>query len=74
MILFGQMKLYNEILISKIFPYLKCLPFHLPVVLDGPLDSNFKPFNQPGQQGKALCFRPDIMEMDEERTFPEFKR
>ena len=45
-----------------------------PVVLDGPLDSNFKPFNQPGQQGKALCFRPDIMEMDEERTFPEFKR
>ena len=42
--------------------------------MDGPLDNNFKPFNQPGQQGKALCFRPDIMEMDEERTFPEFKR
>eukprot|EP00116_Pleurobrachia_bachei_P000905 sb/3461167/ len=45
-----------------------------PVVLKGPLDGNFKPFNQPGQQGKALCFRPDIMETDEERTFPEFKR
>ena len=46
----------------------------LTVVLKGPLDGNFKPFNQPGQQGKALCFRPDIMETDEERTFPEFKR
>ena len=44
-----------------------------PVVSDGPLDSYFKPFNQPGQQGKALCFRPDIMEMDEECNFPEFK-
>ncbi|XP_073422202.1 lysine-specific histone demethylase 2 isoform X2 [Dendrobates tinctorius] len=34
----------------------------------------FQPFYQPNECGKALCVRPDVMELDELYEFPEFSR
>ncbi|XP_051948616.1 lysine-specific histone demethylase 2 [Xyrauchen texanus] len=34
----------------------------------------FQPFYQPSECGKALCVRPDMMELDELYEFPEFSR
>uniref|UniRef100_A0A8D0AKV4 Lysine demethylase 1B n=1 Tax=Sander lucioperca TaxID=283035 RepID=A0A8D0AKV4_SANLU len=34
----------------------------------------FQPFYQPNECGKALCVRPDMMELDELYEFPEFSR
>ncbi|XP_030644941.1 lysine-specific histone demethylase 1B [Chanos chanos] len=38
------------------------------------LCSYFQPFYQPNECGKALCVRPDMMELDELYEFPEFSR
>uniref|UniRef100_W5MFG8 [histone-H3]-N(6),N(6)-dimethyl-L-lysine(4) FAD-dependent demethylase n=3 Tax=Lepisosteus oculatus TaxID=7918 RepID=W5MFG8_LEPOC len=35
---------------------------------------NFQPFYQPNECGKALCVRPDMMELDELYEFPEYSR
>ncbi|XP_014681007.1 PREDICTED: lysine-specific histone demethylase 1B-like isoform X2 [Priapulus caudatus] len=40
----------------------------------GDVNKNFQPFYQPGEQGKALSVRPDIMEYDEVHEFPEYVR
>ncbi|XP_035287084.1 lysine-specific histone demethylase 2 [Anguilla rostrata] len=34
----------------------------------------FQPFYQPNECGKALCVRPDMMELDELYEFPEYSR
>ncbi|KAM9737216.1 lysine-specific histone demethylase 2-like [Menidia menidia] len=34
----------------------------------------FQPFYQPNECDKALCVRPDMMELDELYEFPEFSR
>ncbi|XP_027622936.1 lysine-specific histone demethylase 1B isoform X1 [Tupaia chinensis] len=34
----------------------------------------FQPFYQPNECGKALCVRPDVMELDELYEFPEYSR
>ncbi|XP_076850208.1 lysine-specific histone demethylase 2 [Brachyhypopomus gauderio] len=38
------------------------------------LNPYFQPFYQPNECGKALCVRPDMMELDELYEFPEFSR
>lgn len=38
------------------------------------LSPYFQPFYQPSECGKALCVRPDMMELDELYEFPEFSR
>uniref|UniRef100_A0A8C5C386 Lysine demethylase 1B n=1 Tax=Gadus morhua TaxID=8049 RepID=A0A8C5C386_GADMO len=38
------------------------------------LSPYFQPFYQPNECGKALCVRPDMMELDELYEFPEFSR
>ncbi|XP_056377226.1 lysine-specific histone demethylase 2 isoform X2 [Hyla sarda] len=38
------------------------------------INPNFQPFYQPNECGKALCVRPDVMELDELYEFPEFSR
>ncbi|XP_061405386.1 LOW QUALITY PROTEIN: lysine-specific histone demethylase 2 [Lethenteron reissneri] len=38
------------------------------------LNPYFQPFYQPNESGKALCVRPDVMELDELYEFPEFSR
>lgn len=38
------------------------------------LCSHLQPFYQPNECGKALCVRPDMMELDELYEFPEFSR
>uniref|UniRef100_A0A4W4HBL8 [histone-H3]-N(6),N(6)-dimethyl-L-lysine(4) FAD-dependent demethylase n=1 Tax=Electrophorus electricus TaxID=8005 RepID=A0A4W4HBL8_ELEEL len=38
------------------------------------LNPYFQPFYQPSECGKALCVRPDMMELDELYEFPEFSR
>uniref|UniRef100_A0A8C7Y4U1 [histone-H3]-N(6),N(6)-dimethyl-L-lysine(4) FAD-dependent demethylase n=1 Tax=Oryzias sinensis TaxID=183150 RepID=A0A8C7Y4U1_9TELE len=38
------------------------------------LSQYFQPFYQPNECGKALCVRPDMMELDELYEFPEFSR
>lgn len=32
----------------------------------------FQPFYKPFERGKALCMRPDVMELDEAKEFPEY--
>ncbi|XP_067281511.1 lysine-specific histone demethylase 2 isoform X2 [Pseudorasbora parva] len=44
-----------------------------PAQLPG-LSPYFQPFYQPNECGKALCVRPDMMELDELYEFPEFSR
>nr|CAB3258325.1 lysine-specific histone demethylase 1B-like [Phallusia mammillata] len=36
------------------------------------LNPYFQPFYKPHERGKALCMRPDVMELDEADEFPEF--
>ncbi|KAG1655688.1 Lysine-specific histone demethylase 1B [Nymphon striatum] len=38
------------------------------------LNPHFQPFYQPSEHGKAMCVRPDVMEIDEEEAFPEFQK
>uniref|UniRef100_A0A8C0G3T8 [histone-H3]-N(6),N(6)-dimethyl-L-lysine(4) FAD-dependent demethylase n=1 Tax=Chelonoidis abingdonii TaxID=106734 RepID=A0A8C0G3T8_CHEAB len=38
------------------------------------LSAYFQPFYQPNECGKALCVRPDVMELDELYEFPEYSR
>jgi len=45
----------------------------LPSIVPG-LCPYFQPFYQPNECGKALCVRPDMMELDELYEFPEFSR
>lgn len=40
----------------------------------GRLTQLLQPFYRPGEQGKALCFHPDIMETYEMDAFPEYAR
>ncbi|KAL3208582.1 hypothetical protein MRX96_038988 [Rhipicephalus microplus] len=40
----------------------------------GQLSQLLQPFYRPGEQGKALCFHPDIMETYEMDAFPEYAR
>ncbi|XP_067268065.1 lysine-specific histone demethylase 2 isoform X1 [Chanodichthys erythropterus] len=47
----------------------RAAPPHIPG-----LSSYFQPFYQPNECGKALCVRPDMMELDELYEFPEFSR
>ena len=53
-------------------PPLPVLPT-LPPAVPG-LSPYFQPFYQPNECGKALCVRPDMMELDELYEFPEFSR
>ncbi|ERE77440.1 lysine-specific histone demethylase 1B [Cricetulus griseus] len=43
-----------------------------PLVLG--MNRYFQPFYQPNECGKALCVRPDVMELDELYEFPEYSR
>ncbi|KAJ1200991.1 hypothetical protein NDU88_004809 [Pleurodeles waltl] len=47
----------------------KGVPPHVPG-----MNPNFQPFYQPNECGKALCVRPDVMELDELYEFPEYSR
>ncbi|KPP76909.1 hypothetical protein Z043_103708 [Scleropages formosus] len=47
---------------------------HLRVIQPQRLCPYFQPFYQPNECGKALCVRPDMMELDELYEFPEFSR
>ncbi|XP_060100139.1 lysine-specific histone demethylase 2 [Heteronotia binoei] len=38
------------------------------------MNKYFWPFYQPNECGKALCVRPDVMELDELYEFPEYSR
>ncbi|KAM3928456.1 lysine-specific histone demethylase 2 isoform 2-T2 [Leptodactylus fuscus] len=38
------------------------------------INPHFQPFYQPNECGKALCVRPDVMELDELYEFPEYSR
>nr|XP_060630866.1 lysine-specific histone demethylase 2 isoform X2 [Anolis sagrei ordinatus] len=38
------------------------------------MNKYFQPFYQPNECGKALCVRPDVMELDELYDFPEYSR
>ncbi|KAG8442358.1 hypothetical protein GDO86_011233 [Hymenochirus boettgeri] len=38
------------------------------------INQYFQPFYQPNECGKALCVRPDVMELDELYEFPEYSR
>ncbi|XP_077975414.1 lysine-specific histone demethylase 2-like [Styela clava] len=38
----------------------------------GAVNGYFHPFYKPFEHGKALCMRPDVMELDEAQEFPEF--
>ncbi|XP_068948580.1 lysine-specific histone demethylase 2 isoform X1 [Petaurus breviceps papuanus] len=38
------------------------------------MNEYFQPFYQPNECGKALCVRPDVMELDELYEFPEYSR
>ncbi|KAH0617900.1 hypothetical protein JD844_016619 [Phrynosoma platyrhinos] len=38
------------------------------------MNKYFQPFYQPNECGKALCVRPDVMELDELYEFPEYSR
>ncbi|XP_051826591.1 lysine-specific histone demethylase 2 isoform X3 [Antechinus flavipes] len=38
------------------------------------MNQYFQPFYQPNECGKALCVRPDVMELDELYEFPEYSR
>ncbi|XP_078481098.1 lysine-specific histone demethylase 2 [Ciona intestinalis] len=41
------------------------------IMVDG-LNPYFQPFYKPHERGKALCMRPDVMELDEAEEFPEY--
>ncbi|MBN3314364.1 KDM1B demethylase, partial [Atractosteus spatula] len=47
---------------------------HCRVIQPQSLCPNFQPFYQPNECGKALCVRPDMMELDELYEFPEYSR
>ena len=36
------------------------------------LNPYFQPFYKPHERGRALCMRPDVMELDEAAEFPEY--
>ncbi|XP_010621224.1 lysine-specific histone demethylase 1B isoform X2 [Fukomys damarensis] len=46
----------------------------VPSVLVPGMNRYFQPFYQPNECGKALCVRPDVMELDELYEFPEYSR
>ena len=48
------------------------IPLLLPSVPG--MNRYFQPFYQPNECGKALCVRPDVMELDELYEFPEYSR
>uniref|UniRef100_A0A667HHG2 [histone-H3]-N(6),N(6)-dimethyl-L-lysine(4) FAD-dependent demethylase n=1 Tax=Lynx canadensis TaxID=61383 RepID=A0A667HHG2_LYNCA len=45
-----------------------------PTALAPGMNRYFQPFYQPNECGKALCVRPDVMELDELYEFPEYSR
>nr|XP_044992336.1 lysine-specific histone demethylase 1B isoform X3 [Jaculus jaculus] len=45
-----------------------------PSALAPHMNRYFQPFYQPNECGKALCVRPDVMELDELYEFPEYSR
>ncbi|KAG2467182.1 KDM1B demethylase, partial [Polypterus senegalus] len=47
---------------------------HLKIIHPQRLSQYFQPFYQPNECGKALCVRPDVMELDELYEFPEYSR
>ncbi|KAG8510993.1 Lysine-specific histone demethylase 1B, partial [Galemys pyrenaicus] len=49
-------------------------PKAVPSVLVPGMNRYFQPFYQPNECGKALCVRPDVMELDELYEFPEYSR
>uniref|UniRef100_A0A8C2JJ23 Lysine demethylase 1B n=1 Tax=Cyprinus carpio TaxID=7962 RepID=A0A8C2JJ23_CYPCA len=51
----------------------KCIIVNHTMYFPG-LSPYFQPFYQPNECGKALCVRPDMMELDELYEFPEFSR
>ncbi|XP_028908791.1 lysine-specific histone demethylase 1B isoform X2 [Ornithorhynchus anatinus] len=46
----------------------------VPNVVVAGMNRYFQPFYQPNECGKALCVRPDVMELDELYEFPEYSR
>uniref|UniRef100_A0A673TK95 [histone-H3]-N(6),N(6)-dimethyl-L-lysine(4) FAD-dependent demethylase n=1 Tax=Suricata suricatta TaxID=37032 RepID=A0A673TK95_SURSU len=46
----------------------------VPSALAPGMNRYFQPFYQPNECGKALCVRPDVMELDELYEFPEYSR
>nr|XP_021409167.1 lysine-specific histone demethylase 1B [Lonchura striata domestica] len=46
----------------------------VPNVTVAGMNKYFQPFYQPNECGKALCVRPDVMELDELYEFPEYSR
>lgn len=57
---------------SRWVTFLRWFSYFLPSVPG--LCPYFQPFYQPNECGKALCVRPDMMELDELYEFPEFSR
>lgn len=53
---------------SQLAELLACVPSVLG------MNRYFQPFYQPNECGKALCVRPDVMELDELYEFPEYSR
>uniref|UniRef100_A0A4W3HQF0 [histone-H3]-N(6),N(6)-dimethyl-L-lysine(4) FAD-dependent demethylase n=2 Tax=Callorhinchus milii TaxID=7868 RepID=A0A4W3HQF0_CALMI len=62
---------HNEFTSMKMTPaeYCKIVQSTVPGV-----SPYFQPFYQPNECGKALCVRPDVMELDELYEFPEYSR
>uniref|UniRef100_A0AAZ3SFS0 [histone-H3]-N(6),N(6)-dimethyl-L-lysine(4) FAD-dependent demethylase n=1 Tax=Oncorhynchus tshawytscha TaxID=74940 RepID=A0AAZ3SFS0_ONCTS len=58
---------------NRIAPVNACSLTHTLCSVPG-LCPYFQPFYQPNECGKALCVRPDMMELDELYEFPEFSR
>ncbi|XP_053323020.1 lysine-specific histone demethylase 2 [Spea bombifrons] len=62
-------RLHGESLSGKLDQYRG-----VPVSNSAGVNPYFQPFYQPNECGKALCVRPDVMELDELYEFPEYSR